>query len=96
MKNLRKPAFFIGILGAIMLFIGVGLMSYNDPYGTTVLYMGLALGGIFWIWSIAEVVSSNELKPFQKRFWLIVVLAVPVMGGLVFHVLHQRSGKIVT
>lgn len=96
MKNLRKPAFYIGILGALLLFLGLGLKSSNDSNGNLVLYAGLALGGIFWVWAISEVVSATDLKPFQKRFWLIIVLAVPVVGGLIFHILHQQKNKIIT
>jgi hypothetical protein len=36
------------------------------------------------------------MKPFQKRFWMIAVIAVPVLGGLVFHFMHRQPGKIVS
>jgi predicted phosphoribosyltransferase len=36
------------------------------------------------------------MRAYQKRFWLIVVIAVPVFGGMVFYGLHQESDKIVT
>lgn len=96
MKNIRKPAFFLGIIGALLLFLGVALKNTDSTTGNIVLYLGIALGGIFWIWAITEVIGAADMKPFQKRFWLIVVLSVPVVGGLVFHILHQDSGKIVT
>lgn len=96
MKSFKKPALIIGLISAILLFIGLGLKTYNDPSGNIVLYAGAVLAGIFWVWSIAAVISAPDMKPFQKRFWLIVVIAVPVLGGLVFHVMHQERGKIVT
>jgi hypothetical protein len=42
------------------------------------------------------VLSAPDLKPFQKRFWMIAVIAVPVMGGLVFHIMHNKVGRITT
>jgi len=36
------------------------------------------------------------MRPYQKRFWLIVVIAVPVFGGMVFYGLHNERDKIVT
>jgi hypothetical protein len=96
MKNLKKPAFILGIIGALLLFIGLAMKTYNDPNGNLVLYAGIVLGGIFWIWAISEVIATDTLKPFQKRFWIIIVLSVPVVGGLLYHILHQQRNKIVT
>jgi hypothetical protein len=42
------------------------------------------------------VIGRNDMKPFQKRFWMIAVIAVPVFGAMVFYGLHQERGKIVT
>jgi len=96
MKNLKKPSFITFIIGAILLFIGIGMKSYGNNASEAVFYIGCALFGIFWIWSIAMVLSAPDLKPFQKRFWMIAVIAVPVLGGLVFHVMHNEAGKITT
>lgn len=96
MKNLKRPSFITFIIGVILLFIGLGTRSEGSRTGDVLMYAGVALIGIFWLWSIGLVLSANDLKPFQKRFWMIVVVAVPVLGGLVFHVMHNRPGKIVT
>jgi hypothetical protein len=96
MKNLKKPAFLLGMIAAILLFLGLVLKTYNDSNGNIVLYTGIVLGGIFWIWAISEVIATNDLKPFQKRFWIIIVLSVPIVGGLLYHILHQQKNKIVT
>ena len=96
MRNLKKPAFFFGIAGAIIFFIGIALQSKNYENANFFVYGGLLMGGIFWIWSIVEVITSHHMKEFQKMFWLIIVIAVPVFGGFVYHLLHQKSNKIVT
>lgn len=96
MKNLKKPSFITFLFAVVLLFIGIGTKSYGYRGGDYILYAGFALLGIFWIWSIAMVLGAVDLKPFQKRFWMIAVIAVPVLGGLVFHVMHNRAGRITT
>jgi hypothetical protein len=96
MKNLRHPNFILSIISAIVLFIGIGLRGSGYPGGDIVIIAGAALAGIHWIWAIIDVISRGDMKPFQKRFWLIVVIAVPVFGAMVFYGLHQEKDKIVT
>jgi hypothetical protein len=60
------------------------------------MYAGFLLAGIFWIWAILDVVNAHDLRSFQKMFWLIITVSVPVMGGLLFYIMHQRRNKIVT
>jgi hypothetical protein len=96
MKNITSPAFITFIIGAILVFIGIGMKTTGAAAGSYVLYGGFALMGLFWILSIIKVISASDLKPYQKRFWMIAVIAVPVLGGLVFHIMHQQAGKIVS
>ena len=96
MKNLLQPSFLTFVAGALSVFIGIGLRSSGSSAGSILLYIGIGLMGLFWFWSIAKVLSAPDMRPFQKRFWMISVIAVPVLGGLVFHILHRKAGKIVS
>ena len=96
MKNSKRPTLLIFLVGTILMFLGIGMKSYGYRSADYILYAGLALYGIFWILSIAKVLSAPDLKPFQKRFWMIAVIAVPVLGGLLFHFMHNRPGRIIT
>jgi hypothetical protein len=96
MKNLKKPSFITFFSGVIILFVGLGLKSSGNAGSHFLIIGGLALMGVFWIWSIAIVLSATDLKAFQKRFWMIAVIAVPVLGGLVFHIMHNKAGRITT
>ncbi|AXY78382.1 hypothetical protein D3H65_32255 [Paraflavitalea soli] len=95
MKNLSRPAFILAMIGTALILIGLVAMPHYE-LGTYVMYAGFLLAGIFWIWAILDVISANDLKYYQKMFWLIVVVSVPVMGGLLFYILHQHANKIVT
>ncbi|HEU4471762.1 MAG TPA: PLDc N-terminal domain-containing protein [Flavisolibacter sp.] len=96
MKNLRHPNFILSIVSAILLLVGVGVRANGYRGGDYVLGAGALLAGVHWIWAIIDVISRSDMKAYQKRFWLIAVVAVPVFGAMVFYGLHQEKDKIVT
>lgn len=96
MKNLRHPNFILAIVSAIVLLLGIVTNANGDYSRNYVLMTGVLLAGIHWIWAIADVIFRHDMKPYQKRFWLIAVVAVPVFGAMVFYGLHQEKNKIVT
>ena len=96
MLNLRKPAFIFNLIGVVLFFIGLYMLMENSATGTILMYIGLGMAVIYWIWSVIDVLTADDLKPFQKKFWLIIVLVVPAIGGALYHVMHQRRKKIVT
>ena len=67
MKNVRKPSLVFGIITTVVFFIGFFLMASESEYWHYILYAGLALGAIYWIWSIIEVTGADDLKKYQKR-----------------------------
>ena len=95
MKNLTRPAFILAITGTALILAGLAAMPQYE-FGPYIMYAGFLLAGIFWIWAIIDVANAHDLKYFQKMFWLIVTVSVPVMGGLLFYIMHQRRNKIVT
>ena len=94
--NWAKPVLIFSLLGIIIFFIGL-VMRSNDPgTGTTLMYVGVGMAIISWIWSVINVLSADHLKPHQKKFWLIIVLVVPAFGGAIYSLMHQSRNKIVT
>ncbi|NML22472.1 hypothetical protein HHL16_16430 [Pseudoflavitalea sp. G-6-1-2] len=96
MKILNKTGFIIGIISTILIFLGLSMMQKDYYYGEYIMYFGFIVAGIVWIWSIWDVIFADDLKGFQKTFWLILTVSVPVMGGMLFYMMHQKKGKIVT
>ncbi len=82
MRNFSKPVFILGCISLFLTIVGFVMHSLQHEAGMYVFYTGLAGAGIFWIWSVANVASSDDLKSFQKMFWLIIVISVPVIGRL--------------
>ncbi len=97
MKNMKHPSFILAVISIIVLFIGIALRTtgYNRT-GDIVIIASVVLGAIHWIWSIIDVSSRHDLKPQQRTFWLIAVVACPVLGAMLFYTMHQRANKIVT
>lgn len=95
MKNMNHPAFILAILGTIFIVGGLLTMPYF-LLGTWLLYLGILLAGIFWVWAILDIMTVHHLKLHQRMFWLILAISVPVMGGLLYYVMHQDRNSIVT
>lgn len=95
MKNYRKPSLISGLVIAALFFIAFFMLAGGDNRGYYVMYGGLFLGGLYWIWSIIEVSGADDLKKYQKTFWLIIVVAVPFFGALVFNIMHQSRNRMV-
>ena len=96
MKNLKHPNFILSLVSAILLFLGIGFRANGYASGDYILVAGTVLAGIHWIWAIVDVINRHDMRPYQKRFWLIIVVAVPVFGAMVFYGLHQERDKIIT
>ena len=96
MLNLRKPALIFSLIGLILFFVGLYMLTEREETGTILMYIGIGMAVIYWIWAVIDVLSTRDLKPFQKKFWFIIVLLVPAFGGALYHLMHQRSKKIVT
>ena len=96
MKNMRHPNFILGIVSIIMVIIGAVVKADSYRSGDYIIIGAVVLGAIHWIWSIIDVVGRTDLKPYQKRFWLIAVVAAPAIGALIFYIMHQTRNKITT
>lgn len=95
MNMLTRPAFTLAMVGTALILIGVVAIPQYE-IGAYIMYAGLLLAGIFWLWTIWDVIAAENLKYFQKVLWLLIVILLPVMGGLIFYLLSQRANKIVT
>ena len=98
MKNAKHPNFILGIIAAIVVLIGIGFKANGYNSGNYIIIGGSILGAIHYIWSLIDVIGRDrdDLRGFQKRFWLIIIIAVPALGSLLFYIMHQQRDKIVT
>lgn len=95
MRNSLKPAFILGIVSHLVLFLGIAMKSFEHELSNYVIFSSFILGGIFWIWSIILVVNDPNLQKYQKSFWAILVVSVPMFGGLIYQIMQQRKNRTV-
>lgn len=96
MANLRHPNFILGIIAIAMLCISVAFRNNRmSSTGNALVIITAVLMTISWIWSIVEVAKTDTLEGGQKVLWTIVVVAVPFVGGMLYHWLHSRRNTIV-
>jgi hypothetical protein len=58
METLKKPPFITFFIGVVLLFIGLATQSSGKRSADVLMIIGIALVGIFWIWSIVMVLSA--------------------------------------
>jgi uncharacterized membrane protein YhaH (DUF805 family) len=95
MKIINIPPF---ILAAIALFIGMlsFLIKPDEAlFNYPLLTVAITLAAIYWVWMIVLVTGTKHLLPYQKEFWLILIVSVPFIGAMLYQLLHQRSKKLV-
>lgn len=83
----------LGILAIILVMAGAITLSRTDT-GYWILYSGLALAGIFSLTSIVDVIKARSLNSGRRTLWLIMVICVPVFGGLIYYVIqYGKEGR---
>ena len=96
MANTRHPNFILGILSIIVGAAAIGFYANKESSTADVLIIITAVMGVVsWVWSIIEVERTDTLQGSQKKFWLIAVIAVPFVGGMLYHLLHSKRDTIV-
>jgi uncharacterized membrane protein len=96
MANTRHPNFILGILSIIVGAAAIGFYASRENATADVLVIITAIMGVTsWIWSIFEVQRTDSLLGSQKKFWLIAVIAIPFVGGMLYHLLHSKKDTII-
>jgi hypothetical protein len=80
----------LAIVSIILVLAGAIMLGRNDG-GYFILYGGLILAAIFSITSIIDVAKAS-LSPKRRIVWLIMVICVPVFGGLLYYVIQHGKG----
>lgn len=85
----------LAALSSIALVAG-SLIIEKSEKGFWILYAGIAMAIIFAITSIIDLLRLKSLSQNKKTLWLILVVSVPVVGGLLFYLIHfGRGGEVI-
>jgi hypothetical protein len=82
---MRHPNFILGLISVILLFVGIGFKANGYSTGDKILIVGTLLAGVHWIWGIIDVFKNQHVISQSKKFWIILVIALPVIGSMLYH-----------
>ena len=95
MKSFTIFNLIIAAIASIALVAGA-LIIEKSRAGYWILYTGIFLAIIFSITSIIDLLRLKSLSQNKKTLWLILVVSVPVLGGLLFYLIHfGRGGDVI-
>lgn len=96
MAHLRHPNFILGVVAIVMLGVSLAFRNNRENgIGNVLVIVTAVLMTISWIWSIVTVTKTNTLDSGQKVLWTIAVVAIPFVGGMLYHWLHSKPNTIV-
>jgi membrane-associated phospholipid phosphatase len=95
MNKAKNPNFNIGLISFALLIAGVILRANRSTASDYVLGASFILGAIHWVWSIIDVLKYYKIKsPSENRIlWLILVVAIPPVGGMLFYGTNKALPK---
>jgi hypothetical protein len=50
--------------------------------GDYLIIASVVMGGIHWIWGTIDVFSHQNIASQRKKFWIILVIAIPAIGSI--------------
>lgn len=90
-KNTRHPSFIIGALSFVVFLLGVVLRGNGYVKADMIILSAMMLGAVHWIWSVIDVITSYDLNPGSKNFWLIIVMLIPPFGGMIYYLMKRKN-----
>jgi hypothetical protein len=94
MRGTSHPNFILGVISFIVLFIGIGLRSNGYRSGDYIIMASVAMGAIHWIWSIVDVFNHQNFASQSKKFWIILVIAIPAIGSFCYYIMGSKTVKL--
>ena len=58
------------------------------------LLFAVAIGFIIWVWSIVVVARTKTDDPFDRIVWLMIVIALNILGTILYFVFGMQNSKI--
>jgi len=96
MANIRHPLFLTGLVAVLLHLFALAMRSSrNSQVADFLTLAGATLMVVCWVWAVFEVAKTDTLEGSQKKFWLIAVIAIPFVGGMLYHMMHSKRNTIV-
>jgi hypothetical protein len=71
----------------------MSLFLLSMPAGPETLFILLVV--LFIIWSLQDLLRSQIVSTANKVLWLLLILGVPLLGGIAYVLLGRKSRNLI-
>lgn len=71
-------------------------MSQLSPLAIVLIALSIPLASgllAFWIWMLVECLRSKRLSGQDRLVWVIVIVAVKLVGALIYYLMEHRASR---
>ncbi len=91
---INKLPFLFAIATLVLIAASFILQTPAEGLNNDLLMIAFYFAIAYWLLTVIMVASSHKLKPAQKKFWLIVLISLPFIGGLLYQLLQLYIKKL--
>ena len=89
MKNL---SLLILLIASFILFlIGVSIPGTGTVLHIVLVVAGTVLGFTFYVLTFMQVLKTPSLSPGRRVFWIVVIVCLPMIGNLIYVIVHDAD-----
>jgi phospholipase D-like protein len=89
MKNL---SLLVVLVGSFILFlIGVSIPGVGTVLHVVLVVVATILGFIFYVLTFMQVLRTPSLSPGRRIFWIVAIVCLPMIGNLIYVIMHDAD-----
>jgi len=73
--------------------IGISIPGTGRPLHIIFVVAGVTLGFIFYLLTFLQVIRTRSLNSGRRIFWIIAIVCVPMIGNLIYIILHDADTR---
>ena len=78
---------------AILFAIGISIPGRESLLHIIFVVAGTALGFIFYMLTLMQVIRTASLSPGRRIFWIVAIVCVPMIGNLIYIIIHDADTR---
>jgi hypothetical protein len=90
-RNYQKhPNLILGLVSFVVFILAIGLRANrHNEVGDVLLIAAFIMGAVHWAWAVMEY-RTDKLSENRNLIWVILVCAVPPVGGIVYYAFNKN------
>lgn len=70
--------------------------SAEEMFNIELRLIAIVFAAIYWIKVMKEIRKSTHIKPVTKKYWQIICISIPFLGGFLFHLFQTKKERVLT